>query len=264
MSLVSLLTNLTSLYPSSEIEDCGIWEDVVLHEVCRAFCIREDDRRRCRAGEEVQREVCLSAGVHNEWIYWAAQAMWHHEGGRKPGLKGLWNSNTQRIRPEVHLSLLILQPIFFFFFDNDYDALKIWEFTLERWGDYKIQYCNKVATTKVKLDFVFAGKFCLSKLKHLHCNLSFYVLTGISYNCLCSVPSTLITAKFVLLCYDSIIKRNIFNVFEWKPCLFLLLHLTTLTKSIPNTSVLYNLYTWIKEHILVLTTAANKAHCIFL
>ncbi len=114
MSSLSLLINLTSLYPSSEIEDRSVWEDVVLHEVCRAFCICEDDRRRCRAGEEVQREVCLSAGVHNERVHWAAQTMWHHEGGRKPGLKGLWGSHTQRICPEVHLSLLIVQKCFLF------------------------------------------------------------------------------------------------------------------------------------------------------
>lgn len=65
-----------------------------LHAERRALCVREDDGRRSGQSQEIQREVCLPAGVHHERVHRAEETLRHHESGGQPGLQRLRHRHT--------------------------------------------------------------------------------------------------------------------------------------------------------------------------
>lgn len=84
-----------------EVKDCGVRENVELHEVGRAHGLHQDDGRGRGSRAQVQREIRLPAGVHHERVHGAAQALRHHEGRRESGLQGLRGGHAQRIAAKV-------------------------------------------------------------------------------------------------------------------------------------------------------------------
>lgn len=94
-----LFLSLLSSLP--EVKNSRLRENVVVHEVGRALGVHQNDGGRGGEGEEVEGEVCLPAGVDDERVHRAAQALRHHESWRQPGFQGLWCSNPQRLSIKV-------------------------------------------------------------------------------------------------------------------------------------------------------------------
>uniref|UniRef100_A0A8P0TMW3 Glutamate receptor n=2 Tax=Canis lupus familiaris TaxID=9615 RepID=A0A8P0TMW3_CANLF len=77
------------------IQNRGVREDVDVHAVGGAVGVHADHGGGRGARAQVQGQVRLPAGVHDERVHRAAQALRHHESGRKPGFQGLWRSYSQ-------------------------------------------------------------------------------------------------------------------------------------------------------------------------
>lgn len=92
---ISLLSSLP------EVKNSRLRENVVVHEVGRALGVHQNDGGRGGTGAEVEGQVRLPAGVDDERVHRAAQALRHHESRRQPGFQGLWCSNPQRLSIKV-------------------------------------------------------------------------------------------------------------------------------------------------------------------
>jgi len=103
LSLVAFPTRLFLFLCLSfpEVKNSCLRENVVVHEVSRALGVHQNDGGRGGEGAEVEGEVCLPAGVDDERVHRAAQALRHHESRRQPGFQGLWCSNPQRLSIKV-------------------------------------------------------------------------------------------------------------------------------------------------------------------
>ena len=68
-----------------------VWAYVGLHELSRALRVRENERGGREDGEGETRTVRFPHGIYHQRLYEPAPPLWHHEGGKQPGLKGLWH-----------------------------------------------------------------------------------------------------------------------------------------------------------------------------
>lgn len=89
----SYLVALRILLSVAEVQNCCLWENVVLHEISRAICVYQNNSRRSCPSAEVQGKVRLPAGVNHEWVHWAEKTVWYDESWWKSGFQRLWCGN---------------------------------------------------------------------------------------------------------------------------------------------------------------------------
>lgn len=82
-------------------QNSSVRKNVVVHEIGRAFRVRQDDTRRGGTGAQVEGQIRLSSGIHHERVHRAEEAVRHHESGRQSGLEGLRCGHPQRLSIKV-------------------------------------------------------------------------------------------------------------------------------------------------------------------
>ena len=90
-------TNVCIRDSSTDVQDCRVRDDVGLHGVCPAVCIREDDAGGGPKSERLEGQVRLPARVDHERLLQPAEAVQHDEGGREPRLEGLRSRHAARL-----------------------------------------------------------------------------------------------------------------------------------------------------------------------
>ena len=86
---------------SADVPDCRVPDDVGLHGVCPAECVRVDDVGGREQGARLEGQVRLPARVDHERLLQPAEAVQHDEGGRQPRLEGLRSRHAARLRTQV-------------------------------------------------------------------------------------------------------------------------------------------------------------------
>lgn len=108
------LPNSWSFRFVSEFESSNISQNVVLHDLSAAKCVRQLYQRWHRKSSKRKRKIRFPYWIHHQRFLQSEKTMWHDESWTEPQFKWFRNSNTRWIRTQVLYHILLIYIILFF------------------------------------------------------------------------------------------------------------------------------------------------------